>query len=118
MIPMKMVRVITAVPFNGPSTTTLLARDGVLEYHPDLGLVKANPHRRTTIGKPICIPVSNVSHMEELDVVAEAQAVEAAQPAAEAPKAEAITPVTIFVKDKATGQIREMASKVAASKQE
>lgn len=81
VIKLKAVRVRDAVPFNGPTTTTLQCVHGTLEYDSDSGLVIATPFKPGGIAKALCIPPGNIVFFEILDVDKAAAQAAAPKPA-------------------------------------
>lgn len=66
-IRLKSVRVVTAVPFDGPSCMSLLHTAGKLEYDEENKLIIATPNKSSGITKALAIPLGNVAYFEIMD---------------------------------------------------
>ena len=67
-ITLKTVRVVNAVPFNGPANQTLDHQHGALELDTETGFVVATPKKTAGIAKQTIIPSGNIAFMEVLDL--------------------------------------------------
>lgn len=63
-IKLSKVRVVSPVPFAGPTSLTLSDKDGTLEMDATSGMVVATPTRSGPFSKRIIIPASNVVFCE------------------------------------------------------
>lgn len=106
VVPLSEVRMKQPVPFNGPSSLTLLAKEGTLNFYPEMGVITAERAGR----EPLIIPLTSVSFMREMpEPKEEPKAPPPPPPAPEPAKADVVK----FEKN-AAGEIREVAKKIAA----